>query len=59
MKKLLMMFSILFNSGCLSIVEIDEPINYQFRIIEVDGEPMACQKSDNLEKVYKRLKRCK
>ena len=55
MRKLLMMFSILFNTGCLSTVEIDEPIVWEFKIIEHNGKKLVCE---DPEKLYERLKSC-
>jgi len=49
------MFLILFNTGCLSTVEIDEPIVWEFKIIEHNGKKLVCE---DPEKLYERLKSC-
>jgi uncharacterized lipoprotein YajG len=59
MRKLSMICLSIFSlAGC---VAPQEKIEYtpEFRIIEVEGEQMACQSKDNIANLYKKLLQCK
>ena len=61
MRKSLMMFFVVFSSGCITPSTHRHDVIYQpdFKIQNVDGDLLVCQTPQEIEQLYKKLRQCK